>query len=314
MNDHSLHALATNQRGTAGDLTASRKVRVYDVPVSEANGRVVIESADFELAISAPEWRMSPEENQGRARLASQGMADFMGRAARAMQADADGAEEEQPMNEHDYEKFFKECDARTAKLEELMKKHGNSKEGWQKIAEAMGWDSEAFEDEPDEEQFLDRANDEEEEDDDEILDAPEPAPPADREGIDWIRTEYGFTHPLQHRCVEGALRFRKEIERLGLANREDENLWNFLAEFHGVAVKLAGALVPIVYAESLTEAAFTAAYLKRALDRLHNSLAELDTLASKNTLPGPLVVETRKELLEIREGVLRLMTGLRGR
>src|SRR5437016_4704269 len=76
------------QRGTIGDLTASRKVRVFDLPIeeayerlkeklpvpehlanclylewfSEANGRVVIESADFKLAVSPPAWTSTPEE------------------------------------------------------------------------------------------------------------------------------------------------------------------------------------------------------------------------------------------------------------
>src|ERR1035437_3578649 len=89
----SLHAL---QRGSIGDLPASRKVRVFDVPLpdaldmihrkekppehmanclylewfSEANGRVVIESADYELTISAPEWRLTPEEDAERAKQA----------------------------------------------------------------------------------------------------------------------------------------------------------------------------------------------------------------------------------------------------
>ena len=75
-----LDTLHPVQRGSIGDLTASRKVRVFDVPLeqalemlrqkekppehmanslylewfSEANGRVVIESADYELNISAP--------------------------------------------------------------------------------------------------------------------------------------------------------------------------------------------------------------------------------------------------------------------
>src|SRR5215831_18286309 len=78
-----LESLHPIQRGTIGDLTASRKVRVFDIPMeealamirrkekppehmsnslylewfSEANGRVVIESTDYELTISAPEWR-----------------------------------------------------------------------------------------------------------------------------------------------------------------------------------------------------------------------------------------------------------------
>ena len=33
---------------------------------SEANGRVVIESADYELTVSAPEWRLTPEEEARR--------------------------------------------------------------------------------------------------------------------------------------------------------------------------------------------------------------------------------------------------------
>ena len=101
-----LESLHPPQSGSVGDLTASRKVRVFDVPLPEAldmihrgehpperlanclylewfsksNGRVVIESADYELAISAPEWRLTPEENAARARQAAAGMADFMGK------------------------------------------------------------------------------------------------------------------------------------------------------------------------------------------------------------------------------------------
>ena len=45
---------------------------------SEKNGRVVIESQDYELTISAPEWRMTPEENEQRARDAANGLNDFM--------------------------------------------------------------------------------------------------------------------------------------------------------------------------------------------------------------------------------------------
>src|SRR6266436_1576995 len=98
-----LDSLQPIQRGTIGDLTASRKVRVFDIPLeqalemlrrkekppehmanslylewfSQANGRVVIESADFELTMSAPEWRLTPEEEAGRAKQAAAGMEDF---------------------------------------------------------------------------------------------------------------------------------------------------------------------------------------------------------------------------------------------
>src|SRR5437660_1033049 len=77
--------LAANQSGAVGDMTAARKVRVienfdylamkwgqkfpehlasclYLEWFSHANGRVVIESTDYEIKISEPVWRLSAEE------------------------------------------------------------------------------------------------------------------------------------------------------------------------------------------------------------------------------------------------------------
>jgi len=80
-----MESFSRTQRGAVGDLTASRKVRVFDVPLEEAlemirrgekppehransiylewysetNGRVVIESADFELTISTKVWKLT---------------------------------------------------------------------------------------------------------------------------------------------------------------------------------------------------------------------------------------------------------------
>src|SRR6185503_1707720 len=160
----SLHPI---QRGSIGDLTASRKVRVFDVPLekalemirrkekppehmanslylewfSEANGRVVIESADYELTISAPEWRMTPEEDAERAKQAAAGMGDFMQKLGEAIEQQQRGQKQpEEEWNEHDYEKFMKECDARTDKYMELLDKYGDSDEAEEKIAKEMGW------------------------------------------------------------------------------------------------------------------------------------------------------------------------------
>jgi hypothetical protein len=108
-----------------GDLTASRKVRVFDVPLeealemidrgekppehmanclylewfSQANGRVVIESPDYELKISRLEWRLTPEEDAERAKQAATGLFDFMGRVTEAFEEEQrrqeEGEEEE---------------------------------------------------------------------------------------------------------------------------------------------------------------------------------------------------------------------------
>ena len=125
-----LDSLDRRQGGCIGDLTASRKVRVFDVPLedamammrrkekppehmanslylewfSEANGRVVIESADYELTISEPDWRMTPEEEAQRAQQAAAGLADFMKNLTDAIEQQQRGQKEPgEDWDEHDY-------------------------------------------------------------------------------------------------------------------------------------------------------------------------------------------------------------------
>ena len=78
------------QRGWVGDITASQKVKVHDVPMaevmrlyplgepvpwhwanalylewfSERNGRVVIQTAEFKLTLFTPAWTLTPDEDQ----------------------------------------------------------------------------------------------------------------------------------------------------------------------------------------------------------------------------------------------------------
>src|SRR5207249_4962902 len=260
--DAHLHPI---QNGQIGDLTASRKVRVYDVPLeqafemigrkekppehmanclylewfSEANGRVVIESTDYTLDISAPSWRMSAEEDEQRAGQAAAGFSGFMQTLSEAIETQQRGQKDpEAAWNEHDYERFMKECDARTDKYMELLEKYGESDEAEAKIAKEMGWDRE------------------EEDDDDgvsveeinriceEALDEPPPEPDPAREGIDWIRTKHGdVRHPLQHRCFESAMKFRRQCDKFVPKESQDDDLGQFVFEFQTTSVKLGGAL-----------------------------------------------------------------------
>jgi len=332
-----LDSLHSVQSGSIGDLTASRKVRVFDVPLeealnmirqkkkppehmanslylewfSEANGRVVIESADFELNISAPEWRMTPEQDAARAEQAAGGMSDFMGKLTEAVEQHQRGQKDaEQPWNEFDYEKFMKECDARAEKHMELLDKYGDSEEAEAKIAREMGWERELTEEEAEEE----RRRIEE-------INAAcaaalnEPGPDPHREGIDWVRAADGdLRHPLQHRCFESAMKFWHQADEQDLDKTMDKDLEQFIFEFQTAGAKLAGALNSMARGEDFTEAAFTVARLKRALDHLHKSQAGLEAVAPKQLLPEATVTEARKELFEIREGILRLMDEFRGR
>jgi hypothetical protein len=332
-----LDSLHHTQRGKIGDLTASRKVRVFDVPLeealemcrrkikprehmanclylewfSEANGRVVIESADYELTISAADWQLTPEEERDRATQAAAGMDDFMAKLSAAIEEQQRGQKDpDQEWDEHDYEKFLKESDARTDKYAELLDKYGDSEEAEAKIAKEMGWDRGENANE-DEHMGIEEIN--------ALCEAaaiqPPPQPDPHREGIDWIRTENGdLVHPLQRRCFESAVRFRRETHALGLEKISDKGLDEFIFQFHTTGAKLAGALNPVARGEDCRIASFTVAYLKRALEHLHKCLAGLEAVAPKKLLPEMMIVEARKELFEIREGILRLMDDFRGR
>jgi hypothetical protein len=324
--DLDLDSLDSVQRGSIGDLTASRKVRVFDVPLaeademlrrgerppehmanclylewfSEANGRVVIESTDYHIIISPPEWRMTLAEDEERAKQAADGMAGFMRRLTEAVEGYQRGQKDpDDQWDEHDYERFLKESDARTEKYGELLDKYGHSEEAEAKIASEMGWDGDPDQDGSEDDRLsVDEMNAICEA----ALNEPAPEPDAAREGIDWIRTENGeLHHPLQHRCFESA------------GESDDKDLVQFVSEFQTTGAKLAGALNPIARGEGHCDAAFTVAYLKRALDHLHKSMAGLEAVRPKKLLPDSMMAEARTELFEIREGILRLMEEFRG-
>ena len=331
-----LDSLNRRQDGQVGDITASRKVRVMEIPMPEAylmkkrgehvpehmanclylewfseqNGRVVIESADYELQISAPEWRLTPEENEERAKLAAAGMDWFMQKLSEAIEQQKRGQKDpEVEWNEHDFEKLMKESDARTDKYLELLDKYGDSEAAEEKIAKEMGWDAEALTDD-DEGMSISEIN--------AICEAaanePPPEPEPHREGIDWIRTkDREIRHPLQHRCFESALKFWDETDELGLKNSDDADLHQFIFEFQTCGVKLAGALNGIAEDRGTADQAFTVACLKRALNHLHRAQAGLEAVAPKKILPEKMISDARREMFEIREGILNLMREFRG-
>jgi hypothetical protein len=146
-------------------------------------------------------------------------------------------------------------------------------------------------------------------------LNEPPPEPDPHREGIDWIRTEDGeLRHPLQHRCFESAMKFWHQADELGFEKSDDKDLGQFIFEFQTTSVKLGGALDGLAEGRGYRDDAFTIAYLKRALAHLHKSQAGLEAVAPKKLLPAKLISEARKELFEIREGILKLMEEYRGR
>jgi len=342
--------MAPLQRGTIGDLTASRKVRVLDMPVVEAytrkkkglpvpehlanclylewystsNGRVVVESADYKLTISPPSWRLSPEEEQQRQSESAQGFSGFIQQLSDALDAEKHEPPEGKLWDEFDYEKFMRECDARTDKYAELLDKYMDhpdrdriiAKEmGWTKLEEALDARDKERRERPQDEN--DSPGSKEADSDDNLFEGPDEVPDLEpdpaTEGVDWVRKKDGFiSHPLAFRALDGCSALWRKIEKLGLDKTANEDLAALLGEYQTTSAKLAGALDGLAYGRDLTEGPFIVACLKRALNHLHAAQAALEKVTQKKSLPTRTTRSLRAEFFALREEVLRLMEEFR--
>lgn len=331
------------QDGVAGELTASRKVRVIDLDVeppfdlpnlppeqwanslylewfSQANGRVVIESANYKLTISPPLWKLSPEEEEQRQKAAAAGFQEFIKQFDAALEQNTFPFPEDKEWDEFDYERFMRESDARTDKYMELLEKYGDTPESEEIIAREMGWDGDAEESEWELESveggnlsghadLPDTIGDGADLDDFAPME-PDPA----TEGVDWIRRENGdVCHPLYARAFDGSMSLMDQCEESGLLRREDRDLDMLLGEYQITTAKLAGALNSLAYGRDLQDGPFVVARLKRALNHLHNTQAALEAVAPKKILQPGVINTVRSELFALREEILRLMQEFRG-
>jgi hypothetical protein len=332
--------LAEQQRGRAGDITGSRKVRVLDVSLeearrlahedkkppehmadalyiewfSDANGRVVIESTDFTVDVSTSQWSLSPEEEQAQVAASHEALRDWLDRMDQEGQDDFEqesaefDPEKEKPLDEFGYEKFMRESDARTDKYMELFEKYEGHPDREKIVAREMGWEwlEEALE--ADERGALPPQ---------EKFEPPPLEPNPATEGVDWIRDKQGrIHHPLTKRAFESGVaiwHFCDERDLLG--ENGDADLQKMVFEFQTAGAKLAGALDSLAYdEEGDREGGFIVAALKRALNYLHKSIAAAERVAEKNLLPSERFQQFRNDLFKIREEILALMQRFRER
>lgn len=318
------------QRGEAGDITAARKVRVFDIPFDEAyamlkaggtppehmgnclylewhsdlGGRMVIESADYRLQVSEPAWRFTAEELAERARRrAEEGDDSF------AIELHAEDAE---PWDEFRHEQMLRESDALSEKYGRLLEKYHEHPDRERIIARAMGWT------------WLEEALDAQERGDlppdsdlGELEDLPDEEPPDPaREGIDWVHDgEERYVHPVQKRAKDALYALTDELKARGqFPQCEDDALGDFVGHCMILSAKLAGALGSIARGHYQPEPGFTIALLKRALEILHDALTAAETLAAKPALlPAASLATHRAALFATREDILALIARLRG-
>jgi len=330
--------VAPAQIGAAGDVTASRKVRVFDVPLdealtilkkggtppehmanslyiewfSEANGRVVIESADYTVEVSKPDWTLSPEAEKEQVESTKQAMLEWLDRLDEELQPD--GPEEydpdaDKPLDEFGYERVMRESDARTEKYMELLEKYDGHPDQERIVAREMGWEwlEEALE--ADERGAIPR---------NEEMEVPELVPNPATEGVDWIRDDSGdIKHPLSHRSFNSVMDIWHLCDEHNLLSDDgDPDVQEMVFQFQTTGAKIAGALNSLAYDDDdhHRDGGFVVAALKRALSYLHKSIAAADRAAPKNLIPAERLESFQKELFEIREEMLALMQKYRER
>lgn len=324
------------QSGVVGDMTASRKVRVFDVPLeealriskeggappehmanalyiewfSDANGRVVIESTDYEVEVSPSSWTLSPEEEQEQLESSREAMRDWLDRLDQAHQFEQEefDPEADKPLDEFGYEKVMRESDARTDKYMELLEKYEGHPDQEKIVAREMGWEwlEEALE--ADERGALPPR---------EEMEVPLLEPNPATEGVDWIRDKDGHVHhPLTKRAFESAMAMWHFCDDRNLLDDDgDTDLQEMIFQFQTAGAKIAGALDSLAYDEDDSrDGGFVVAALKRALNYLHKSIAATEKVAEKKLVPGERLEPFRADLFEIREEMLSLMKRFRAK
>ncbi|HWA24928.1 MAG TPA: hypothetical protein VG734_04565 [Lacunisphaera sp.] len=337
-----LDQLAGLQQGTVGDITASRKVKVPDIPLdeigayyaakkpwpwhwgnclylewfSERNGRVVIESADFELKIVGdPAWEMSDTEEEEQRRANAGAMGAFLERAGEAVARDRGQEQEpeewdERPETEAEAEARQARSDRLAERVEARLRREGE--DAYERILdeEIERMRQECGDPEPTPEQLARNAEWMEEINraGEEALADPDPE----------LEKELGFEHPLVERVMEFSLQLRETAETEGW-QPEDATPEHPVAELLAATMiagpKLAGALNGRDWPPGVEWCAHTIVRLKRARGYLEDALRATESCSEDMLIKperlGPIVVELVDFIRETDELIAELRAKL---
>lgn len=310
-------SLETQQSGLVGDMTASRRrrlptvdeeemLRLYEtkteIPTevrnllylewfSEVNGRVVIESANYELEISDHHWAMDEDAEEAQKMANLNSMRDFMAQVIRRREPDGDEAHEFEELDEYAWEERLKESDRLTDAYQEVLEKYMEDVDSERKEAFVMGWDG-----------LLD-AMAEREECQSELL------PEEELDEEDYSGFGERETHPLQAKAQELAVMAMDLVQRDAGQGSPDYQLVSCLLQVSG---KLAGALNGGL--EEGPGAGYVLAVLKRCIHWLNQAVGACQELMACEEDADQLaaLAHTRCCMFEIRDGITELRRELK--
>ncbi|RPJ34921.1 MAG: hypothetical protein EHM17_04745 [Verrucomicrobiaceae bacterium] len=337
--DSNTKGLLPEQIGIVGDMTASRKnkvplveedefLRLYEnkstIPFewkntlylewfSEANGRVVIETANYQLEVFPHQWEMDEDAEEAQKLANLQAMRDFMAQVIRRREPTGTDAKYPEELDEYEWEERLKESDRLTDAYQEVLEKYMEDADSERKEAFVMGWDG-----------LLDALADREEagdggylEDDEDFESTEEPGFDCDSDGDD-----DGFpdpdedmfgedeSHPLQARAQELAMRAMDVVPGDKGPGTPAYQLVSNLLQVSG---KLAGALNDRGSGFE-PETGYVLAILKRCLNWLNEAVACCQQLMAEEEDPDQLaaLAHIRSSAFEIRDGITELRRELK--
>ena len=336
-------ALDMDQTGIIGDMTASRKNKVptvseeefhelyqnhEDIPhewrntlylewFSEINGRVVIETAAYQLTISPHEWKMDEDEEDAQKLANLNSMRDFMTQVIRRRNPDGPEPDISNELDEFAWEERLKESDRLTDAYQEVLEKYMEDVDSEQKEAFVMGWDglldALAERDEAGDLDEMDFLNQGSARIEDGFIHFDEGDPDADEfddDDDDSFGDDDDEDHPLQAKAQELAMRAMDVIERDAGPGTPSYLLITNLLQVSG---KLAGVL----YGRNSgyqPEAGFVLAVLKRCLNWLNEAVGACQQLTELERDPDQKAAleHIRSSMFEIRDSIVEMRRELK--
>jgi len=320
--------LTTEQKGKVGDITASRKVKVPDIPLDEigeyyvakkpfpwhwgnalylewfshSNGRVVVESASYELTIvGEPAWEMSPEEEKLQRIANEKAMTDFMDTVTEA--ADAAASEDvdwnASPMSEDEADLALHRNDILTDRIHARMEREGEDADLGQIIKEEI-----------------------------ERLDGPtSKAGSGWKESLPDFALELGdgfegdefvdFEHDLVERAQELAvqvLQEKRDKEWVPEGAMEEHPAAYLLESVTKAGAKLAGALNGQVWPPRIENCGMIIARLKRARVYLDDAITALESCQEQKLIDFAAMGVILVEVIDIAKEADAIIAELRAR
>lgn len=333
------------QRGSVGDITASRKVKVFTVPeeewrqaymedriesvptewrnslylewFSDEYGRCLVESADFEIQVSESLWEMDEDEEAAQQMANMHAMREHLCGIIQRSETDEETDPndiDEESFTEESWEEQLKASDRLTTANLEALEKYGEEDDNEEKIAFVMGWDH-IIEDMADAHDGIDPSESDDEEKKRrhewiEMMNA------AAEEGLEDMETEEKEEHPLISLAHEFIHQVYQDMEEAGISDERgkaaDHPLERFMVNIMQITGKLSGALggISTRKMDSLgVHKGYILAITKRCLNWSNEALSALQELATHQDYGrhAKIFEQWQSQLFAIRDGITDL-------